>query len=71
MTVPSITLNDGVQVPQVGLGVFRFPDGGTRADVEQTLDFEHRRAGTAAGSGGEGDDGAGPRASGSRGTGCP
>lgn len=49
MTVPSITLNNGVTIPQVGLGVFQVPDDGTQANVEQALELGYRHVDTAAG----------------------
>ncbi|PRZ08631.1 diketogulonate reductase-like aldo/keto reductase [Isoptericola sp. CG 20/1183] len=64
MTVPSITLNNGVTVPQVGLGVFQVPDDGTQANVEQALERGYRHIDTAAGYYNEDGVGAALRASG-------
>ena len=47
--MPSITLNNGVAIPQVGLGVFQVPDDGTQANVEQALEIGYRHVDTAAG----------------------
>ncbi|MFV2144037.1 aldo/keto reductase [Isoptericola sp. G70] len=64
MTVPSITLNNGVRIPQVGLGVFQVPDDGTQANVEQALERGYRHIDTAAGYYNEAGVGAALRASG-------
>lgn len=64
MTVPSITLNNGVQIPQVGLGVFQVPDDGTQANVESALERGYRHVDTAAGYYNEDGVGAALRASG-------
>lgn len=63
MTVPSITLNNGVRIPQVGLGVFQVPDDGTQANVEQALERGYRHIDTAAGYYNEAGVGAALRAS--------
>lgn len=64
MTVPSITLNNGVRIPQVGLGVFQVPDAGAQATVEQALERGYRHVDTAAGYDNEDGVGAALRASG-------
>lgn len=64
MTVPFISLNNGVEIPQVGLGVFQVPDDGTQANVEQALELGYRHIDTAAGYYNEAGVGAALRASG-------
>jgi diketogulonate reductase-like aldo/keto reductase len=64
MTVPAITLNNGVSIPQVGLGVFEVPDEGTQANVEKALELGYRHVDTAAAYYNEVGVGAGLRASG-------
>ena len=49
MTVPTITLNDGVQIPQLGLGVFEVPEDDTQRIVEDALAAGYRHIDTAAG----------------------
>lgn len=46
--IPSVTLNNGVEIPQVGLGVFQVPDNGTQACVETALEVGYRHVDTAA-----------------------
>lgn len=46
-TVPTVTLNDGVQIPQLGLGVFQVPPGDTAAVVKMALDVGYRHIDTA------------------------
>jgi diketogulonate reductase-like aldo/keto reductase len=64
MTVPSITLNNGVSIPQVGLGVFQVPDDGTQANVEKAIELGYRHVDTAAAYYNETGVGAAVRASG-------
>jgi diketogulonate reductase-like aldo/keto reductase len=64
MTVPSLTLNNGVSIPQVGLGVFQVPDDGTQANVEKALELGYRHVDTAAAYYNEAGVGAALRASG-------
>ena len=64
MTVPTITLDNGVAIPQVGLGVFEVPDDDTQANVEQALELGYRHIDTAAGYYNEAGVGAALRASG-------
>lgn len=47
-TVPDITLNNDVLIPQVGLGVFQVPDGKTQEVVEHALELGYRHVDTAA-----------------------
>lgn len=62
--VPSVPLAAGVEIPQVGLGVFQVPDDGTQANVEQALELGYRHVDTAAGYYNEAGVGAALRASG-------
>jgi 2,5-diketo-D-gluconate reductase A len=61
---PSVTLNNDVEIPQVGLGVFQVPDEGTQENVEQALELGYRHVDTAAGYYNEAGVGAALRASG-------
>lgn len=46
-SVPLITFNDGVQIPQVGLGVFQIPDDETSTVVQTALAAGYRAVDTA------------------------
>ncbi|MDR2256093.1 MAG: aldo/keto reductase [Arthrobacter sp.] len=46
-TVPTITLNDGRPMPQLGFGVFQVPDDGAQAAVEAALEAGYRSIDTA------------------------
>lgn len=46
--LPTITLNNGVQMPQLGFGVFQVPDDETTAAVASALDAGYRSIDTAA-----------------------
>jgi 2,5-diketo-D-gluconate reductase A len=46
--VPTVTLSDGVEIPQVGYGVFRIPNDDTQAAVESALQAGYRHIDTAA-----------------------
>ncbi|WP_099020779.1 aldo/keto reductase [Mycolicibacterium palauense] len=46
-TVPSITLNDGAQIPQLGFGVFQIPPDETAAAVRMALEIGYRHIDTA------------------------
>ncbi|MGY4644717.1 aldo/keto reductase [Cellulomonas sp. URHB0016] len=46
-TVPSIVLNNGVTIPQVGLGVFQIPPDETKDAVLQAFDVGYRHIDTA------------------------
>lgn len=46
--IPSITLNNGVDMPQVGLGVFQVPSEQTRTAVTSALEAGYRSIDTAA-----------------------
>ncbi|RKE19317.1 aldo/keto reductase [Streptomyces sp. TLI_171] len=47
-TVPSVTLNNGVRMPQLGFGVFQVPDQETAAAVTTALEAGYRSIDTAA-----------------------
>ncbi|MFH8371222.1 aldo/keto reductase [Streptomyces sp. NPDC018031] len=47
-TTPTITLNNGVPIPQLGFGVFQVPDDETAAAVGHALDAGYRSIDTAA-----------------------
>jgi diketogulonate reductase-like aldo/keto reductase len=47
-TVPSVTLNNGVEMPAIGLGVFQTPPDVTTAAVEEALSLGYRHIDTAA-----------------------
>ena len=47
--VPTITLNNGVEMPQVGFGVFKVPPRETQQAVETALEAGYRHIDTAAG----------------------
>jgi 2,5-diketo-D-gluconate reductase A len=53
MTTPSITLNNGVEMPAIGLGVFQTPPEETAAAVEAALKIGYRHIDTAAAYGNE------------------
>jgi 2,5-diketo-D-gluconate reductase A len=47
--VPTVELNDGVAIPQLGFGVFQVPPAETQAMVETALEVGYRHIDTAAG----------------------
>ena len=47
MTVPNVVLNNGVEIPQVGFGVWRVPSAETQAAVATALDVGYRHVDTA------------------------
>ncbi|MFB9308685.1 2,5-diketo-D-gluconate reductase A [Agromyces hippuratus] len=47
-TVPAVTLNNGVRMPQLGFGVYQVPDDETTAAVTAALDAGYRSIDTAA-----------------------
>ncbi|MGN9794967.1 aldo/keto reductase [Streptomyces sp. OZ13] len=47
-TVPTVTLNNGVEIPQLGFGVFQVPDTETAAAVSSALEAGYRSIDTAA-----------------------
>ncbi|MDF5758975.1 aldo/keto reductase [Spongiactinospora sp. TRM90649] len=62
--VPHVTLNNGVTIPQLGLGVFQVPSETTSEVVVAALDAGYRSVDTAAAYGNEADVGRGLAASG-------
>lgn len=48
MSIPAITLNNGVQIPQLGFGVFQVPDDETAAAVSAAIRAGYRSIDTAA-----------------------
>ncbi len=46
--IPSVTLHDGVEIPQLGFGVFQVPPDETQAVVEEALAAGYRHVDTAA-----------------------
>jgi 2,5-diketo-D-gluconate reductase A len=48
LTIPSVTLHDGIKIPQLGFGVFQVPPEDTQSVVEQALDAGYRHLDTAA-----------------------
>jgi diketogulonate reductase-like aldo/keto reductase len=53
VTVPNITLNNGVEMPQLGFGVFQVPNDETEAAVTAALDAGYRSIDTATAYGNE------------------
>ncbi|HEX8080063.1 MAG TPA: aldo/keto reductase [Jatrophihabitans sp.] len=47
MTVPALAMNNGVQIPQLGFGVFLVPDTETKAAVQTALEAGYRHIDTA------------------------
>src|SRR3954463_5269271 len=64
LTIPAMTLNNGVTMPALGLGVFQSPPEETTAAVEAALDTGYRLIDTAAAYGNEREVGDAVRASG-------
>ncbi len=46
-TIPLVTFNNGVEIPQVGFGVFLIPEDETKAAVSAALDIGYRHIDTA------------------------
>jgi diketogulonate reductase-like aldo/keto reductase len=63
-TVPNVTLNNGVVIPQLGFGVFQVPPEETQRVVEDALEAGYRHIDTAAGYSNEAGVGAAIAASG-------
>jgi diketogulonate reductase-like aldo/keto reductase len=61
--VPDIPLNNGVEMPSIGLGVFQTPPDETRSAVAAALDTGYRHIDTAAAYGNEREVGEAVRAS--------
>lgn len=66
MSAPAIVLNNGVQMPALGLGVFQTPPDATTAAVQEALRIGYRHIDTAAAYGNEREVGEGIRRSGLR-----
>ena len=64
MTVPNVVLNNGIEIPQVGFGVWRVPSAETQWAVKTALDAGYRHIDTAKLYGNEDGVGAAVRASG-------
>jgi diketogulonate reductase-like aldo/keto reductase len=64
MSIPTITLNNGVTIPAIGLGVFQSKPEETSAAVKSALEVGYRHIDTAAAYGNERQVGEGIRASG-------
>ncbi|MGW5323918.1 aldo/keto reductase [Rhodococcus pyridinivorans] len=47
-TIPTVTLNNGVEIPQLGFGVFQIPEDETTAAVSSALEAGYRHIDTAA-----------------------
>jgi 2,5-diketo-D-gluconate reductase A len=47
LTIPRLTLHDGVEIPQLGFGVFQVPPEDTQEIVEQALEVGYRHIDTA------------------------
>jgi 2,5-diketo-D-gluconate reductase A len=47
LTIPRLTLHDGVEIPQLGFGVFQVPPDDTQEVVEQALEAGYRHIDTA------------------------
>ncbi|MBL3688281.1 aldo/keto reductase [Leucobacter zeae] len=48
MAIPTVTLNNGLEMPQLGFGVFQVPDAETTAAVSTALEAGYRSIDTAA-----------------------
>ncbi|MGZ8804614.1 MAG: aldo/keto reductase, partial [Microbacterium sp.] len=48
MTIPTVQLNDGYDIPQLGYGVFKVPPADTERAVSEALDVGYRHIDTAA-----------------------
>jgi 2,5-diketo-D-gluconate reductase A len=64
--VPVLTLHDGVEIPQLGFGVFQIPPERTQEAVEEALAVGYRHVDTAAAYGNEAEVGAAVAATGVR-----
>ena len=47
-SIPAVTLRDGVEIPQLGFGVFQVPPEKTQDAVEEALETGYRHIDTAA-----------------------
>jgi 2,5-diketo-D-gluconate reductase A len=48
VSIPALTLHDGVEIPQLGFGVFQVPPGDTQKAVETAIEIGYRHIDTAA-----------------------
>ena len=64
LSVPSLPLNSGARIPQIGFGVFLIDPADTQQAVEDALEVGYRHIDTATGYGNEAEVGAAVRASG-------
>jgi 2,5-diketo-D-gluconate reductase A len=48
LTIPRLALHDGIEIPQLGFGVFQIPPEDTQAAVEEALEAGYRHIDTAA-----------------------
>lgn len=48
LTIPRVALHDGIEIPQLGFGVFQVPPEDTQGAVEEALDAGYRHVDTAA-----------------------
>ena len=64
MAAPAVRLDDGIEVPQLGLTLFQVPPEETRDVIEQALDAGYRHFDTAAAHGNEREVGEAPAARG-------
>ena len=48
LTIPRLALHDGIEIPQLGFGVFQVPPEDTQSTVEMALDAGYRHIDTAA-----------------------
>lgn len=58
LTIPRLALHDGIEIPQLGFGVFQIPPEDTQSAVETALDAGYRHIDTAAAYGNEAEVGA-------------
>ena len=47
-SIPAVTLHDGVEIPQLGFGVFQVPPEDTQRAVEEAFEVGYRHIDTAA-----------------------
>src|SRR3954451_25352786 len=48
LTIPRVALHDGIEIPQLGFGVFQVPPEDTQRTVEEALEAGYRHIDTAA-----------------------
>src|SRR5438128_8364918 len=64
LQIPTITLNDGEEIPQFGLGVFQVPEDATFENVTTAIELGYRHIDTAKAYGNEAEVGQAIKASG-------